>query len=477
MSSLIAIAEHLGEHPPVAMLASERCLRLRDRESTCSACAEVCPTQAITIRAATVEEGAPHGSVGVAKDAGPRINSEACLYCGACVTICPTNALLALPPFDDEGLIAQIEDVGAAAQEWAPVQNETASEQGAAQDEVAETSGSAAEKTEEIPEGPEKVSTGISQNPAKVIASTSKDPASTNASSSENTVSTISLENARQETVTPSPPPTTGFVCKRLAQTLNLDTSRVIALPCLVWIDTALLVHMACSGAKRIAVPLDACPSCEWSNVANLVHDAVANAQRICSLAGLDATFEASDGPVLRDLELAPERSEPDELSRRVLFAQAGASLLDATQEAAKHQLEAFVGSQANDDTQPKPDTRRWQLLDDLHATGLANSEAVIPCVLAPRVSIDPEYCSGCSQCALFCPTEALKKIGRASGGRTLLEFDPALCRDCGVCEATCRYGALTCTETLTADELFALGPQEIFIPKRRVLPERRRNT
>ena len=44
------------------------------------------------------------------------------------------------------------------------------------------------------------------------------------------------------------------------------------------------------------------------------------------------------------------------------------------------------------------------------------------------------------------------------------------------VCEATCRYAALTCEETLTAAELFALDPQEILIPKRRVLPERRSN-
>ena len=81
-------------------------------------------------------------------------------------------------------------------------------------------------------------------------------------------------------------------------------------------------------------------------------------------------------------------------------------------------------------------------------------------------MSIDVERCSGCAQCALFCPTEALRRIGRAPGGRTLLEFDPA----------PCRYAALTCEETLTAAELFALDPQEILIPKRRVLPERRSN-
>ena len=93
---------------------------------------------------------------------------------------------------------------------------------------------------------------------------------------------------------------------------------------------------------------------------------------------------------------------------------------------------------------------------------------------MAPRVSIEVEHCSGCALCAEFCPTGALHKAGKATGGGTLLEFDAALCRDCGVCSDTCRYGALECTETLTVDELFALEPRTLAIPKRRLVPNRR---
>ena len=97
-----------------------------------------------------------------------------------------------------------------------------------------------------------------------------------------------------------------------------------------------------------------------------------------------------------------------------------------------------------------------------------------MPRALAPRVDIDPERCSGCALCAGFCPTQALRKAGKAPGGRTLLEFDAALCRDCGTCTDTCRYGAISREETLTVSELFALEPRAIVIPKRRVLPSRR---
>ena len=407
MPDLIAIAERLAERPPMAALDGRRCLRVRDRESSCAVCAETCPVGAIVVRAAAVEGAAPYGSVDAVRDAGPRIDDEACVRCGACVVACPTNALLALSPLDDGGLIAQVDAAGTAARE--------------------------------------RAAAGASNS-------------------------------AGEEAATPIEPPTAGFACERLAQTLRLDGNRIVVLPCLAWVDVALLVHLACNGAERIAVPLDACPSCELADAAELVRAAADGARRICAVSGIDATFETADGASLRDLEAAPEADATGELSRRSLFAQAGASLLDTARTETARQLQSLADAPVGDDAPVKPDTRRWQLLDDLHAAGLTDNTAVVPRMLAPRVSIDVERCSGCAQCALFCPTEALRRIGRAPGGRTLLEFDPARCRDCGVCEATCRYDALTCEETLTVGELFALDPQEILVPKRRVLPERRSN-
>ena len=56
MPDLIAIAERLAERPPVAALDGGRCLRVRDRESSCAACAEACPVGAVAVRAAAVED-------------------------------------------------------------------------------------------------------------------------------------------------------------------------------------------------------------------------------------------------------------------------------------------------------------------------------------------------------------------------------------------------------------------------------------
>ena len=91
MPDLIAIAERLAERPPVAALDGGRCLRVRDRESSCAACAEACPVGAVAVRAAAVEEAAPYGSVDAVRDAGPRIDDEACVRCGRCETVCPAH--------------------------------------------------------------------------------------------------------------------------------------------------------------------------------------------------------------------------------------------------------------------------------------------------------------------------------------------------------------------------------------------------
>ncbi|MEI3231390.1 MAG: 4Fe-4S dicluster domain-containing protein [Gordonibacter pamelaeae] len=321
MPDLIAIAERLAERPPVAALDGGRCLRVRDRESSCAACAEACPVGAVAVRAAAVEEAAPYGSVDAVRDAGPRIDDEACVRCGACVAACPTNALLALPPLDDGGLFAQVDAAGTAARERADA-------------------GTAAAGTSN--------STG-------------------------------------EEAATPVEPPTAGFACERLAQTLRLEGDRIVVLPCLAWVDVALLVHLACNGAERIAVPLDACPSCELADAAELVRAAVENARRICAVAGIDAAFETTDGAGLRDLEAAPEADATGELSRRSLFTQAGASLLDTAREEAARQLESLAGAPVSDDAPIEPDTRRWQLLDDLHAAGLTDDAAVVPRARSPR--------------------------------------------------------------------------------------------
>ena len=174
------------------------------------------------------------------------------------------------------------------------------------------------------------------------------------------------------------------------------------------------------------------------------------SAQRILDTWQFDAA--ASIVETVDDIAATEDEDAAGEVSRRGLFSQARSALAEAATDAASAQMDALTGRSTADAPEPEPDRRRWQLLDDLHAAGLPAGDAVVPRALAPRVDIDPERCSGCA----------------------LLEFDAAVCRDCGTCTETCRYGAISCEETLTVSELFALEPRAIVIPKRRVLPSRR---
>ena len=264
-----------------------------------------------------------------------------------------------------------------------------------------------------------------------------------------------------------------GFVCERAVRGgARIDAGRTVTLPCLAWVDEALIVHMACAGAQRIALLTAPCASCEHAAAVDALPQAADAAQRILDTWQLDAVVSIVDA--VDDVAAPDDEDAAGEVSRRGLFSQARSALVEAAADAASAQIDALAGRRAADVPAPEPDRRRWQLLDDLHAAGLPSGDAVVPRALAPRVDIDPERCSGCALCAGFCPTQALCKAGKAAGGRTLLEFDAALCRDCGTCTDTCRYVAISREETLTVSELFALEPRAIVIPKRRVLPSRR---
>ena len=51
---------------------------------------------------------------------------------------------------------------------------------------------------------------------------------------------------------------------------------------------------------------------------------------------------------------------------------------------------------------------------------------------------VDPELCTGCTQCARDCPYEAIVMTPRDDGRRLLAEVRPESCVSCGICAASC---------------------------------------
>jgi ferredoxin len=57
-----------------------------------------------------------------------------------------------------------------------------------------------------------------------------------------------------------------------------------------------------------------------------------------------------------------------------------------------------------------------------------------------PPSVVNEDLCTGCRQCSLDCPYEAITMIPRPGGGRSaeMAHVDPELCVSCGICAGSC---------------------------------------
>ena len=83
LADIVEMAEALESK--AVLVASERCVAVRNRHSSCKKCVQACPVDAVSV-----------GGNEVSLDSG------ACVACGACTTVCPTEALIPLDPLDGD---------------------------------------------------------------------------------------------------------------------------------------------------------------------------------------------------------------------------------------------------------------------------------------------------------------------------------------------------------------------------------------
>lgn len=77
---------------------------------------------------------------------------------------------------------------------------------------------------------------------------------------------------------------------------------------------------------------------------------------------------------------------------------------------------------------------------------GLVLAVALIPVVMKPRGAalpppsvVDERSCTGCEQCWLDCPYEAIRMVDRTDGRPyQVARVDPGLCTSCGICAGSC---------------------------------------
>lgn len=97
MPSIIDMVEIMQRmESKVLHVSPANCSKVRNRNASCSRCADACPSGSITLHDNVID-----------------IDSELCMECGACAAACPTSTIAFLKPTDDE--LAAALDASAAA--------------------------------------------------------------------------------------------------------------------------------------------------------------------------------------------------------------------------------------------------------------------------------------------------------------------------------------------------------------------------
>ncbi len=84
-------------------------------------------------------------------------------------------------------------------------------------------------------------------------------------------------------------------------------------------------------------------------------------------------------------------------------------------------------------------------------------------------VEVEPDACSGCGMCVMFCPTGALKfdDFDEAENpDRRFLEFQAADCTQCMLCKDVCLRYCLEVRSKVSVAELFDFEPRLVEIAK-----------
>ena len=213
-------------------------------------------------------------------------------------------------------------------------------------------------------------------------------------------------------------------------------------------IDESLLVSLAAAGAERVV----------FVHARRDEPDTGAQTARVV-IESTRTLLDAWDCPLLLELveEDAPVQSsvQPADTAEPTAGTAPGAVEAPAFD---YRQLRVM-----RDGTLPHfvPD-RRERLLDALADLGdPVNPQAPLPTRLWAHVTIDPERCTSCRLCAVFCPTGALAKFDDPDGAFGV-EHNPADCVKCRCCRDICRHYAISIDDGVPAGALMGAAPERI---------------
>lgn len=239
------------------------------------------------------------------------------------------------------------------------------------------------------------------------------------------------------------------------------DAAKVVSVPCLGRVDESLLLSLAAMGFSKITLVHGPCAECHYATGFAACSEAVETARTLLDLWKSPVVVRIS-AKLPGSARLADEAEGPayDE-SRRSFLTDARDGAVRVASAATNVAVKDWLGEE-----EPEPmrwakvgddgtlahhvPIRRKRLLAALERLGEPADE-MLGSRLWGHVVIDPDKCTSCQMCAVFCPTGALRKFQDADGTFGV-SHGPSACVKCRTCEEICPADAIS-----ISDEVFAV--------------------
>ncbi|MEE8353400.1 MAG: 4Fe-4S dicluster domain-containing protein, partial [Dehalococcoidales bacterium] len=231
----------------------------------------------------------------------------------------------------------------------------------------------------------------------------------------------------------------------------------MVSVPCLGYLNEAVLVAVAVGGAAEIRLDVSDCEECRFEGGLAVAIETMRRANRLLSLFGLPDrvsawTSDRGNGKGNGNRDGNGDRR----YSRREFLSYLGRgtrSVAAGTGSPAATGRDGDAGRRPGPLTPSLPEKRRM-LLDHLSRLGPPfTGEAVIDGAPFARVTIGDD-CDGCGMCVSFCPTGALAWCDE--GDRRALTFGTADCLACGLCREICPRDDVSLEPTVCPGDIVA---------------------
>ena len=236
-----------------------------------------------------------------------------------------------------------------------------------------------------------------------------------------------------------------GFSCRKEIEAAGQSASEV-EVPCLGRVSETMLIGAAVFGADKVWLNTSLCADCDCREGAALAARTVAGVDKLLEAWGRRVRFSLTARPPDDDSVAGPVENIGEEYNRRELLVKlkrealvAGLGLAQGRIDQAAEVFEPAAEG-VFDYRLPRKRELLLQLTKKLGEPPETNLSVEDLSFYGLAVAADS--CNLCGNCAVFCPTRALKVEEADEGGR--LRFNVSRCLGCDLCVQVCSPRAMS---------------------------------